>query len=124
LKRYKSPGSDQLLAELIHIGGAALWSVIHKLISSILNKEKLSDQWKEYVIVPVHKRGNTTDCNKYHMILLLSYRVVSSIFLSRLSYGINSADFDVPDQLLIRLFAFIRFWREDWSAMRQYFSYS
>jgi hypothetical protein len=37
LKRYKSPGSDQILAELIQAGGETLPSEIHKLINSIRN---------------------------------------------------------------------------------------
>jgi hypothetical protein len=35
LKRYKSPGSDQIPAELIQAGGETLQSEIHKLINSI-----------------------------------------------------------------------------------------
>jgi hypothetical protein len=31
LKKYKSPGSDQILAELIQAGGEILLSAIHKL---------------------------------------------------------------------------------------------
>jgi hypothetical protein len=55
LKKYKSPGSDQIFAELIQAGGEMLLSVIHKLINSIWNKEELPDQWKESIIfVPIH----------------------------------------------------------------------
>jgi hypothetical protein len=46
LKKYKSPGSDQILAELIQLGGETLVSMIHKLITSIWNKEELPNQWK------------------------------------------------------------------------------
>jgi hypothetical protein len=35
LKRYKSPGSDQIPAELILAGGETLWSEIHNHINSI-----------------------------------------------------------------------------------------
>jgi hypothetical protein len=35
LKRYKSPGSDQIPAELYQAGREILVSVIHKLITSI-----------------------------------------------------------------------------------------
>jgi hypothetical protein len=35
LKNYEAPGSDQILAELIQVGGEILWSEIHKLINSI-----------------------------------------------------------------------------------------
>jgi hypothetical protein len=41
LKRYKSPGSDQIPAELIRGGGKILCSKIPKLINSIWNNEKL-----------------------------------------------------------------------------------
>jgi hypothetical protein len=71
LKRYKSPGSDKIPAELIQAGGEILHSKIHKLINSILNKKKLSDQWKESIIVLVHKKGDKTDCSNYCGISLL-----------------------------------------------------
>jgi hypothetical protein len=32
--------------------------------------------------------------------------------------------FDVTDELLIRFFAFVRYWRKNRSTMRQYISYS
>jgi hypothetical protein len=53
LKRYKSPGIDQILADLIQAGGETLRSEIHKLINCVWNKEELPEEWKESVIVPV-----------------------------------------------------------------------
>jgi hypothetical protein len=41
LKSYKFPGTDQIPAELIKAGGETLYSVIHKLIRSVWNKEEL-----------------------------------------------------------------------------------
>jgi hypothetical protein len=60
LKKYKSPGSDQILAELIQTRAEILLSAIHKLINSIWNKEELPDQW-ESITAPVHKKGDKTD---------------------------------------------------------------
>jgi hypothetical protein len=40
LKKYKSPGSDKIPAELIQAGDETLVSVIHKLINSIWNKDE------------------------------------------------------------------------------------
>jgi hypothetical protein len=57
-KKYKSPGSYQISKELIQAGGQILRSEIHKLVNSIWNKEELPDQWKESIIVPVHKKGD------------------------------------------------------------------
>jgi hypothetical protein len=31
----------------------------------IWNKEKLPQQWKESIIVPIYKKGNKTDYNNY-----------------------------------------------------------
>jgi hypothetical protein len=45
LKRYKSPGVDQIPAKLIQTGGETLRSEIHKLIKLIWKKE-LPHQWK------------------------------------------------------------------------------
>jgi hypothetical protein len=44
LKNYKSPGSDQIPAELTKAGGETLQSETHKLINSIWSKEELPNQ--------------------------------------------------------------------------------
>jgi hypothetical protein len=44
LKKYKSPGSDQIPAELIQTGGEILLSEIHKFVNSVWTKEELSGQ--------------------------------------------------------------------------------
>jgi hypothetical protein len=85
LKKYKSPDSDQTLAELYQAGGETLVSVIHKLITSIWNKEELPYQWKGSIIVPIHKMDDKTDCNNYRGLSLLStlYKILSNILLSQ-----------------------------------------
>jgi hypothetical protein len=72
LKKYKLLGSDQALAKLIQAGEEMLLSAIHKCINSVLNLEELLDKCKESIIVPIHKKGDKTDCNKYRGISLLS----------------------------------------------------
>jgi hypothetical protein len=71
LKRYKSPGSDQISAELIQAGAEILRSEIRKLINSIWNKKELTNQWKESIIIPIYKKGDKTDCSNYCGISLL-----------------------------------------------------
>jgi hypothetical protein len=80
LKTYKLSGNDQIQAELIQVGGETLLSAIHKLISYIWNKEELPDQWKESIVVPIHKKDDKTDCNNYRGISLLStsYKIILS----------------------------------------------
>ena len=72
LKRHKSPGIDQIAAALIKAGGRTIHSEIHKLITSIPNQEELPEEWKESIIVPIHKKGDKTDCINYTGISLPS----------------------------------------------------
>jgi hypothetical protein len=61
LRSYKSPGTDQIPAELIKAGGETLYSEIHGFICCIWNKEELPQQWKESILVLIHKKGDKTD---------------------------------------------------------------
>jgi hypothetical protein len=65
LKSYKSPGIDNIPAELIKAGGETLYSEINRLLCCIWNKEELPQQWKETIIIPIYKKGDKTDCNNY-----------------------------------------------------------
>ena len=58
LNNHKSPGTDQIPNELIKGGGKTIRCEIHKLITSIWNKEELPEEWKESNIVPVYKKGD------------------------------------------------------------------
>ena len=77
----------QIPAELIKEGGRTIRYQIHKLIVSVWNKEELPVEWKESIIVPIHKKGDKTDCNNYRGISLLptTYKILSNILLSRLT---------------------------------------
>jgi hypothetical protein len=80
LKKYKSPGSDQIPAELIQAGGEILLSAILKLINSVCSKEELPDRWKESIIVPVHKESDKTDCNNYHGMVQHCYQLHTTFY--------------------------------------------
>ncbi|KAJ4445911.1 hypothetical protein ANN_12597 [Periplaneta americana] len=86
LKKYKSPGIDQIPAELIQEGGSALYSEIYKLVLAIWEKEIVPEQWKESIIVPIFKKGDKTNCGNFRGIsLLLTYKILSNILLRRLT---------------------------------------
>jgi hypothetical protein len=80
--RYKSLGIDHILAEMIQADSKTLHlhSEIHKLIHFIWNKEELWQQPK-YIIVPIYKTGNKTDCWIHQGMLLLStaYKLLSRL---------------------------------------------
>jgi len=86
LKSHRSPGINQIPAELIKAGGSTICGEIHKLIISIWNKEELPEEWKESIIVLIYKQGDETDCNNYRSLSLLptTYKILPNIRLSRL----------------------------------------
>jgi hypothetical protein len=55
LKSHK--GIDQITAELIKAGGRTICLEVHELVTSIWKKEKLPEERKESIIVPIHKKG-------------------------------------------------------------------
>jgi hypothetical protein len=125
IAKLKSP------AEFTQARGEILCSKIHKLINYIWNKEKLPDQWKESIILLVHKKGDKTDCSNYRGISLLStlYKILSNILLSRLipyideMIGDHQCGFRRNRSTTDHIFAFIRSWIKN-GTVRQYISYS
>ena len=87
LKSHKSPGTDQIPADLINAGDRTIRSETCKLIFSIVNKEELPEEWKESVIVPIYKKGDETNCSNDRGIslLLTMYKILSNILLSKLT---------------------------------------
>ena len=87
LKEYKSPGIEQIPAQLIQDGGNSLLTEIYKLVLAIWKKEMLPEQWKEFIIVPMYKKGEKTNCSNYRgiSISLTSYKILSNIILGRLT---------------------------------------
>jgi hypothetical protein len=86
LKSHKSPGIDQIPAELIKAGGRTIRYAIHKLFIATWNKEKLPEVWKKSVTVPSYKKGDKTNCSNYRgkSFLPTTYKILSNILLSRL----------------------------------------
>jgi hypothetical protein len=58
LNSHKSSDINQNQPDLIQAGCKAIISKIHTLINSIWNKEKLPEEWKESITVPIYKKGD------------------------------------------------------------------
>ena len=65
LKSHKSPGIDQIPAELVKVGGRKIRNEIHNIFISIWNKKDLPEEWKDSTIVPIYKKDDKTDCSNY-----------------------------------------------------------
>jgi len=87
LKSHKSPGIDQIPAEVMKAGSQTIHYEIHQLIISIWIWEEFPEEWKESIIVPIYKKGDKTDCSNYWGKLLLptTYKILFIILLSRLT---------------------------------------
>src|SRR5664279_1059535 len=87
MKRKKAPGVDNITIEEMDAAtqGNGL-TAIHRLCNSIWENEELPSQWKQAVIVPLHKKKDKMVCSNYRGISLLchSSKIFSSIVLRRI----------------------------------------
>jgi hypothetical protein len=128
LKKNKPPVSDEIPAELIQAGGEILRSEVHTLINSIRNKEELPNQWKESIILQIHRKGDKPHCSHYRGISLLStsYKIVSSILLSSLSpyadkiFGDRPCGFRRNRSVTDQIVCVCQILQKNGSTMRQY----
>jgi hypothetical protein len=65
LKTNKAPGEDDITAELIKNSSWELKKRLHALTCKIWRDEKIPDDWKAGLIVPLFKKGNKMKCENY-----------------------------------------------------------
>jgi hypothetical protein len=70
---------------LLFLGGRTICSEIHKLINSIWNKEELSEDWKESIIVSIYKKSDKTCIYRGVSVLSITCKIISKIPLSMLT---------------------------------------
>ena len=70
LRNNKVPGMNGIQSELIKYGGYRLLNRIYELVRQILEEERIPAEWKETIIVPIHKRGDRDKCENYRGIAL------------------------------------------------------
>jgi len=86
LKINKAPGEDDIIAELIKNASQELKKRLHALICKIWRDEKMPDNWKVGLIIPLFKKGDKMKGENYRGITVLNvtYKILSSIILERL----------------------------------------
>jgi len=114
-KRNKSPGIDQIPAEMMKTGSRTIRYEIPKLIYSIWNKEELPEGWKDSIVVPIYKKDDKTDFSNYKGMSLCETRTKfhptscsqGQLHMQKQSLGIINVDFDATGQTLITYSAFV-----------------
>ena len=89
LKNGKSPGADNLNAELFKVDPELSANILLPLYTKIWVEGKIPSDWTKGVIVKVPKKGALSDCNNWGGITLLS--VPSKIFCKIIIHRITSA---------------------------------
>ena len=72
MKSGKSPGYDEISAELIKEGGDNI-KYFHKLCDKIWNEKLWPDDWAKSVFIPIPKKGDTLEYCNSRTIALISH---------------------------------------------------
>ena len=86
LRNNKSPGIDNIPAEIWKYGGDILTDKMHDLITIIWREEITPDRWEGGILVPLHKKGDKLVCSNYRGINLLvtAYKVLTIIIYEKM----------------------------------------
>ena len=86
LKPGKSPGIDNIPAELIKYGGDHVKEAFHALCQKIWQQKSWPKEWTQSLIIPIPKKGNIRLCQNYRTLSLISHpnKIMLHIILNRL----------------------------------------
>ncbi|XP_068250251.1 uncharacterized protein [Palaemon carinicauda] len=75
LKNNKSPGNDNIPAELWKYGGEVIQEKLHDLMGTIWNEEITPDQCEEGIFIRIHKKGGRINLQKLSRYLFTTYSI-------------------------------------------------
>ena len=93
----KSPGEDQITADLLKDGGLIVLEKLANLYTQCLMTASVPESWKNANIILIHKKGDMKDLKNYRPISLLSvvYKVLTKVIANRIS---ATLDFSQPNE--------------------------
>ena len=91
-KRGKSPGCDNIHAEMLKADINTATKLFTDLFHSIWDSETIPDDWNKGMIVKLPKKGDLRNCNNWRGITLLSVpgKIFCRILLNRIDDAINT----------------------------------
>lgn len=92
MKNNKSPGVDNISAEMIKACPITTARLLHPLFIKIWETEKLPEEWLEGILVTIPKKGDLSQCRNYRGIMLLPIpsKVLTKILLNRINEKLDS----------------------------------
>ena len=72
LKKKKSPGEDNISAEMMQAGQECSTEMMHVLCEKIFVDKQSPEEWSKAIIVPIYKSKDKQECGNYRGISLLS----------------------------------------------------
>ena len=97
LKLGKSPGPDNITAEMMRADINTIVNMLHPLFEKIWEEERVPKDWKEGYLIKIPKKGDLSNCANYRGITLLSVpgKVFNRIILNRMK---DKVDMQLRDQ--------------------------
>ncbi|CAF1621865.1 unnamed protein product, partial [Adineta ricciae] len=91
LKKNKSPGNDEITAEMLQAGGESLIRKIHELCNRAWNEENIPEEWGRSILIPIPKKGDLSQCSNYRTISLINHtgKVLLMVLLNRLKHQLD-----------------------------------
>ena len=88
LKIGKSPGVDNIPAELLKSGGDILKKLLTYICNKIWETGIWPSEWTKSLIISLHKKGSTHKCENYRTISLITHasKIMLKIILHRLQH--------------------------------------
>ena len=91
LKNGKASGIDNIPPEALKAGDDTIINWLHKLLNKMWTNEEIPDDWRRGLMIKLPKKGDTTSCQNWRGITLLSIpsKVLASIILSRMKTAVD-----------------------------------
>jgi len=93
LKCNKSPGTDNIPAELLKAGGENMVDILLKICNLTLKTGEWPTKWTESIVIPLPKKGNIRKCENNRTISLISHssKVLLYVLMNRMKPTIKEA---------------------------------
>jgi hypothetical protein len=90
LGKKGAPGADRLTGQIFNLVGPVLRSLVRRLLELLLCQGSSPEAWRDAVMVPVWKKGDSLDASNYRPVVLLAklYKAVERALLKRLNSAV------------------------------------